>query len=254
MIGIIAGTGFYNLPALQGRPGEVITNQYGAAKITRGVWNGVEIAFMTRHGSDHSVPPQRVNYRANIQALKELAVDYVLAVNVVGGVDPRLKPGDLQLLEDFIDFTSGREATFFDGVQPGGVKHVDVMDCYDATIRAAMRKSASDLGIPLHEAGIYAGFNGPRFETPAEIRFAALAGATVVGMTGCPEVSLAIEAELKYAAIALVANPAAGLSKEPITVEEIGRVINEASERVISIIEGALLILDPIQSNPIRAN
>lgn len=244
MIGIIAGTGFYDLPALKGRPGEEIANRFGTAKITRGVWNGVDIAFMTRHGSDHSVPPQRVNYRANIQALKDLEVDYVIAVNVVGGIDPTLKPGDLQLVEDFVDFTSGREHTFFDGVQPEGVKHVDVMDCYDATVRAAMRRSAEQLGIALREGGIYAGFNGPRFETPAEIRFAALAGASVVGMTGCPEVSLAKEADLRYAAIAVVANPAAGLSNEPITTDEIGRVIQEASERVISIIEGALPLLD----------
>lgn len=244
MIGIIAGTGFYDLPALKGRPSEEITNRFGTAKITRGVWNGVDIAFMTRHGRDHSVPPQRVNYRANIQALKDLEVDYVIAVNVVGGIDSTLKPGDLQLVEDFVDFTSGREHTFFDGVQPEGVKHVDVVDCYDATIRDAMRRSAAHLGIALHEGGIYAGFNGPRFETPAEIRFAALAGASVVGMTGCPEVSLAREAELRYAAIAVVSNPAAGLSKEPISTDEIGRVIHEASERVISIIEGALPLLD----------
>jgi 5'-deoxy-5'-methylthioadenosine phosphorylase len=244
MIGIIAGTGFYNLPALQGRASEEISNQFGTAKITRGNWNGVDIAFLTRHGSDHSVPPQRVNYRANIRALKDLELDYVIAVNVVGGIDPTLKPGDLQLIDDFVDFTSGREHTFFDGVQPGGVQHIDVMDCYDTTVKDALRKSAGSLSIPLHENGIYAGFNGPRFETPAEIRFAALAGATVVGMTGCPEVSLAKEAELRYGAIALVANPAAGLSKEPITTEEIGRVINEASQRVVSIIEGALPLLD----------
>lgn len=243
MIGIIAGTGFYDLPALKGQPSEDIQNKFGSARITRGVWNGVEIAFMTRHGSDHSVPPQRVNYRANIQALKELAVEYVIAVNVVGGVDPSLKPGDLQLVEDFIDFTSGREHTFFDGVQPEGVRHVDVMHCYDVTIRAAMRQSATSSGIALREAGIYAGFNGPRFETPAEIRLAALAGASVVGMTGCPEVSLAKEADLKYASIAVVANPAAGLSSEPITTDEIGRVIQEASERVITIIAGALPLL-----------
>lgn len=244
MIGIIAGTGFYNLPALQGRPSEELSNQYGKAKITRGNWNGVEIAFLTRHGSDHSLPPQRVNYRANIRALKDLGVDCVIAVNVVGGVDPSLKPGDLQLIDDFVDFTSGREHTFFDGVQPEGVKHVDVVDSYDSKVKEAMLRSAASLGIALREHGIYAGFNGPRFETPAEIRFAALAGATVVGMTGCPEVSLAKEADLRYGAIAVVANPGAGLSSEPITVDEIGRVINEASAKVISIIEGALPLLD----------
>jgi len=245
MIGIIAGTGFYNLPALQGRPSEEIKNKFGTAKITRGTWSDVEVAFLTRHGSDHSVPPQRVNYRANIQALKDLGVSHVIAVNVVGGIDPTLKPGDLQLVEDFIDFTSGREHTFFDGVQPEGVKHVDVVDCYDEAVRTAMRKSAGSLGIPLREGGIYAGYNGPRFETPAEIRFAALAGASVVGMTGCPEVSLAREAELRYAAIAVVANPAAGLSKEPITTDEIGRVIEAASAKVVAIIEGALPLLVP---------
>ena len=245
MIGIIAGTGFYNLPALQGRPSEEIKNKFGTAKITRGTWSGVEVAFLTRHGSDHSVPPQRVNYRANIQALKDLGVSHVIAVNVVGGIDPTLKPGDLQLVEDFIDFTSGREHTFFDGVQPEGVKHVDVVDCYDETVRAAMRESAVSLGISLREGGIYAGYNGPRFETPAEIRFAALSGASVVGMTGCPEVSLAREAELRYAAIAVVANPAAGLSKEPITTDEIGRVIEAASAKVVAIIEGALPLLEP---------
>lgn len=244
MIGIVAGTGFYHLPALQGRPSEEIKNQFGSARITRGSWNGVEIAFLTRHGSDHSLPPQRVNYRANIQALKDLNLSYVIAVNVVGGIDPTLKPGDLQLIEDFIDFTSGREHTFFDGVQPEGVKHVDVMDCYDATVRAALRESAATLKIPLREGGIYAGYNGPRFETPAEIRFAALAGASVVGMTGCPEVSLAREAELRYAAIAVISNPAAGLSKEPITTDEIGRVIEAASSRVVAIIEGALPLLE----------
>lgn len=243
MIGIIAGTGFYNLPALKGRASEEISNQYGRARITKGIWNEVEIAFLTRHGSDHSLPPQRVNYRANIRALKDLDVDCVIAVNVVGGIDPTLKPGDLQLIDDFVDFTSGREHTFFDGIQPEGVKHVDVVDCYDAGVKDAMAKSAAALGIPLRENGIYAGYNGPRFETPAEIRFAALAGATVVGMTGCPEVSLAREAELRYGAIAVVANPAAGLSKEPITTDEIGRVIDEASAKVIAIIEGALPIL-----------
>lgn len=244
MIGIIAGTGFYDLPALQGRASEEISNQFGTARITRGNWSGVDIAFLTRHGSDHSVPPQRVNYRANIRALKDLELDYVIAVNVVGGIDPTLKPGDLQLIDDFVDFTSGREHTFFDGVQPEGVQHVDVMDAYDETVKDALRQSAASLSIALRENGVYAGFNGPRFETPAEIRLAGLAGATVVGMTGCPEVSLAKEINLRYGAIALVANPAAGLSKEPITTDEIGRVINEASQRVVSIIEGALPLLD----------
>jgi 5'-deoxy-5'-methylthioadenosine phosphorylase len=243
LIGIIAGTGFYNLPALAGRDSEIIETRYGKARVTRGRWGESDIVFLTRHGADHSVPPQAINYRANIQALKDLGVESVIAVNVVGGIDKTLLPGDLQLIEDFVDFTSGREHTFFDGIQPGGVQHVDVVGAYDLGIRSALSQGAAKMGIALRAGGIYAGFNGPRFETPAEIRFAALAGASVVGMTGCPEVSLAKEANLPYAAIAVVANPAAGLSNEPITVEEIGEVISRASEKVIEIIGAALEIL-----------
>jgi purine nucleoside phosphorylase len=151
-----------------------------------------------------------------------------------------LPAGSLQLLDDFVDFTHGRADTFFDGVQPGGVQHIDMSHLYDAQVKAAMAKSAKDAGITLSLGGIYAGFNGPRFETPAEIRMAALSGATVVGMTGVPEVSLAKEAGLRYAAIALVVNPAAGISDAPITMEDINAALKAASEKVITIIDGTI--------------
>ncbi len=239
-IGIIAGTGFYNLPALAGATPQAVDTVYGKALITTGKWHGVEIVFLTRHGVDHSVPPSAVNYRANISALKSSGVDFVIAVNVVGGIDPKLPAGSLQLLDDFIDFTHGRADTFFDGIQPGGVQHIDMSHVYDAEVKNAMSESAKGAGIDLKVGGIYAGFNGPRFETPAEIRMAALAGATVVGMTGVPEVSLAKEAGLRYAAIALVVNPAAGISDTPITMEDINAALKAASEKVITIIDGAI--------------
>ena len=239
-IGIIAGTGFYSLPALQGSTPQELDTVYGKALITSGKWHGVDIAFLTRHGVDHSVPPSGVNYRANITALKSAGVDFVIAVNVVGGIDPKLPAGSLQLLDDFVDFTHGRADTFFDGVQPGGVQHIDMSDLYDAEVKAVMATVAQEAGIALNTGGIYAGFNGPRFETPAEIRLAALAGATVVGMTGVPEVSLAKEAGLRYAAIALVVNPAAGISRAPITMEDINAALKEASEKVITMIDGAI--------------
>lgn len=242
-IGIIAGTGFYNLPALAGSIPEVMETAFGKALISKGKWNDAEIAFLTRHGVDHSVPPSAVNYRANITALKQLGVEFVIAVNVVGGIDPKLPTGSLQLLDDFIDFTHGRADTFFDGLQPGGVQHIDMSHLYDANVKAAMITSAKDAGLTLHTGGIYAGFNGPRFETPAEIRMAALAGATVVGMTGVPEVSLAKEAGLRYAAIALVVNPAAGVSDAPITMDDINSALKDGSEKVITIIDGAIKAL-----------
>jgi len=242
-IGIIAGTGFYQLPALAGATPEVVETDFGKALVTSGTWHGRDISFLTRHGVDHSVPPSAVNYRANIAALKNIGAEMVIAINVVGGIDPTLTAGSLSLVDDFVDFTSGRQATFFDGVQPGGVQHIDMSDVYDQRIREALLASAKNAGIALRADGIYAGFNGPRFETPAEIRLAALAGATVVGMTGCPEVSLAREAGLRYASIALVVNPAAGVSDQPITMEEIKRILEEASVKVIAIIDGAIELL-----------
>lgn len=239
-VGIIAGTGFYSLPALKGASPRVITTAYGDAFVTSGVWNGVPIEFVTRHGVDHSVPPSKVNYRANIMALKNLGIEKVIAINVVGGIDPSLGAGQLSLVDDFVDFTSGRESTFFDGIQPGGVQHVDVVGAYDIGIRMALLDSARTAGIPLRDKGIYAGFNGPRFESSAEICLAALAGATVVGMTGCPEVTLAKEAGLRYASIALVVNPAAGVSDAPISMEEITACLKAASFKVITIIDGAI--------------
>lgn len=239
-VGIIAGTGFYSLPALAGNKPRKISTVYGDALITSGNWNGVPIEFVTRHGVDHSVPPSKVNYRANIQALKDLGVTKVLAVNVVGSVDPKIVAGDLQIITDFIDFTSGRENTFFDGVQPGGVQHVDVVDAYDRELGKILTDAGKELGIEVKQNGIYAGFNGPRFETPTEIRMAASVGATVVGMTGCPEVTLACEAGLRYAAIALSVNPAAGVSDQKITMEDISVVLKTSAQKIIDIFDRAI--------------
>jgi purine nucleoside phosphorylase len=171
--------------------------------------------------------------------MKELGVEAIIAINVVGGISPDLNPGDLSLIDDFIDFTSGREHSFSDGKQPG-VQHVDVTHAYDRQIQNALRMSAEFNGILLHENGVYAGFNGPRFETPSEIRLARLAGATVVGMTGCPEVSLARELAIPYASLALVVNPAAGLSDREITMEEINVALAKGKSQALMVIEGAL--------------
>jgi len=239
-IGIIAGTGFYDLPALATSAAEQVATKFGGAQFKRGVWNSESVIFLTRHGSGHTIPPHRINYRANIRALKDSGVTSVIAVNVVGGVDPSLAPGDLTLIDDFIDFTSGRINTFFDGDDDSGVQHIDMTHVYDRKIQGALSASAAKLGIELRTGGIYAGFDGPRFETPSEIRLTALAGATVVGMTGCPEAALARELNLPYAAIALIVNPAAGLVAEEITTEAINAVLAAGKDRVLAIIEAAL--------------
>lgn len=239
-VALIAGTGFYDLPALRESAAEVVATRYGDAQVTRGNWSGVDLLFLTRHGAGHTIPPHKINYRANLKALQDLGASSIVAINVVGGVDRALQPGDLELVDDFIDFTSGRINTFFDGDDGNGVQHIDMTNVYDKKIQRALLSSAERLGIKLRTGGIYAGFDGPRFETPAEIRFAALAGATVVGMTGCPEAALARELGIPYAAIALVVNPAAGLVAGEITMAEINAALAAGKSRVLAILEGAL--------------
>lgn len=237
-LGIIAGTGFYDLQALTEPVTETVDTAHGQARITRGRWHGIPVVFLTRHGAAHSVPPHLVNYRANIRALADAGVRDVVAVNVTGGIDPELAPGDLLCLDDFIDFTRGRVGTFHDGTGPEGVVHVDVVHAYDPELRREILDAAAGVGESIRDGGVYACFEGPRFETPAEIRLARLAGADVAGMTGVPEVTLAVEAGLRYAAISLVVNPAAGVGDgDPITIAEINATLAASASKVLAILD-----------------
>ena len=241
-LGIVAGTGFYDLAALQDPRREVVDTDYGQAAVTSGTWHGLPVVFLTRHGAGHSVPPHLVNYRANIQALRDLGCLDVVAVNVTGGIDPDLEPGALLCLNDFLDFTKARIGTFHDGAGPEGVVHVDVVEAYHPSIRREILAAAATLNEAVRDGGVYACFEGPRFETPAEIRLARLAGGDVAGMTGVPEVTLAVEAGLRYAALSLVVNPAAGVgSGEPITMDEINAVLAASSARVLAILNALVL-------------
>lgn len=237
MIGIIAGTGFYDLPFLDSPRTEDLTNAFGTARVVRGTWHGKPVCFLTRHGLSHSTPPHAINYRANIRALADLGVEKIVAINVSGGIDSNLPSGSLALIDDFIDFTSGRAATFFDGEQPEGVRHVDMTNPYDRQLQQQLADAARRVSVELHNGAVYICFDGPRFETAAEIRLAKLAGASVVGMTGYPEVALARELGIPYAAIALVSNPAAGLETTPISLDEIRLIIEGSAQQVLSIID-----------------
>ncbi|WP_404386078.1 S-methyl-5'-thioinosine phosphorylase [Knoellia locipacati] len=237
-LGIIAGTGFYDLDALDDAHHEAVETAYGPASVTRGTWHGQPVAFVTRHGAGHDVPPHRVNYRAIIRALVNLGAHDVIAVNVTGGIDPDLEAGELVCIDDFLDLTRRRDSTFHDGDGAGGVVHTDMTNAYDAVLRREVLDAASAIGQPIIDGGTYVCFDGPRFESPAEIRLAALAGGTVAGMTGVPEVTLAAEAGLRYAAISLVVNPAAGVRPgEPITMEEINDVLASSAPKVLAVLD-----------------
>lgn len=240
-LGIIAGTGFYALDRLDGARERIQETAYGPVAILEGAMHGRATYFVSRHGIDHSVPPHMVNYRAIIQALADLDVTQILAINVVGGIGH--EAGELVVVDDFIDFTHQRPVTFFDGSTPEGVVHIDVGEPYAEPLRRAWIQAAAELSVDVAPAGVYGAFEGPRFETKAEIRMAGAAGVTVVGMTGVPEVVLAAERGIPYASLCLVANPAAGLSAKPITVDEVNAVVARGADVVQRILDRAAGIL-----------
>ena len=235
MIGIIAGSGYYELPGLLQRNDQTINTRYGEATVSTGTWDGVEVAFVARHGGDHSIPPNAINYRANIRALADLGVRSIFAVNVVGSLVLDRGPGSLFIVDDFIEFTQGRQCTFFD--QPGEVTHTDMTSVYDPELRQTLKHAAELEGQSVTESATYVCVNGPRFETPAEIRMFAQMGAHVVGMTGYPEVALAREADLRYCSIAVVSNLAAGMTEDVVEEKEIWAALEATKEPVFRILK-----------------
>jgi 5'-methylthioadenosine phosphorylase len=233
--GVIGGTGFCG-DDQAGRERLEVETPYGKTSVYRVSMGGAEVAFLPRHGVGHSVPPHRVNYRANIAALRELGVTNILASAAVGSMAEGMPPGALGIVTQFLDFTRGRPGTFFDG-EEGQVRHVDVSDPYCPRLRAELAAGGEALGQALAASAVYACTEGPRFETPAEIAMFRTLGAELVGMTSVPEVVLAREAGICYATVAVVTNWAAGVSGEPIKHEEVSAVMGEQIAKVRTLFE-----------------
>jgi len=216
---IIGGTGVYGMPG--GRfDTRVIETPYGEALVFLGQGEFEDLIFLARHGPSHAIPPHRINFRANLKALEQLGVKRVLATFAVGSLQPTIPPGSLVAVDQFIDFTHGRVGTFYDGGESGLV-HTDMTEPYCSALRERLLALADQRGLQIRPTGTYMCFNGPRFETAAEIRMYAQLGGDVVGMTGAPEVQLARELRMHYAAVAISINWAAGL-KGPIKIEKSG--------------------------------
>lgn len=216
---VIGGTGVYDPAMLEDAQLHEIATPYGTAECTIGEFKGKRIAFMPRHGKGHSVPPHQINYRANVYALQSIGVHSVLATAAVGSMRLALPPGALVIVDQFLDFTKGRPTTFFEGDKP--VAHVDMTDPYCRRLRAQLHHTADALGIAIANGGTYVCSEGPRFETPAEIRMFATLGGDVVGMTTVPEAVLAKELGLCYATVAMVTNYCAGMTGNPLTHQEV---------------------------------
>ncbi len=234
-IGIIGGTGVYALHHLTDVKEIEIETPYGSVFPSLGFFEGKEVVFLPRHGKGHSVPPHRVNYRAIVYGLKAWGAEYVFSTAACGSLRKDFKPGDLIVLSSFIDFTKGRVSTFFEGGEEG-VVHTDVTEPYCLPMRKIIYDTGLNLGIPVHPSGVYVCFEGPRFETPAEIKACQILGGDLVGMTNVPEVVLAKEAGLHYSTIAISTNYAAGISSTPLSHEEVLEVMESAGKSVTTLI------------------
>ena len=240
MLAIIGGSGLTRLSTLAVARREVIRTPYGepSSALVFGQIGGRDVVFLARHGQGHTIPPHRVNYRANLWALKKCGVASILAVASVGAVGGEYAVGDLVVPHQLIDYTTGRENTFFDGGDRE-VVHVDFTHPYTAQLRERCLAAARSAGIPVHDAGVYAAVSGPRLETAAEIDRLGRDGATMVGMTGMPEAALARELGVAYVTIAVVVNHAAGRgdSALAVSVEGIVAVLETAMVKVRSLID-----------------
>jgi 5'-methylthioadenosine phosphorylase len=209
--------------------------------------------FLHRHfdpnaPGHNSVPPHRINYRANIAALKQLGVTGIVASTAVGSLRAGWPSGTLVLLDQFIDCTTQRAKTFFDE----RAVHIDVTQPYCPRLRALLLQTAAQLNLALHDGGTYLCTDGPRFETPAEIRVYAQWGADVVGMTGVPEVTLAREAGIAYAGVSIVTNAAAGISAQPLTQAEVLEAMSIALPRVAELFLAASRLYEDDPTAPSR--
>jgi 5'-methylthioinosine phosphorylase len=239
MLAIIGGTGLTRLSTLAVAHREVVRTPYGdpSSALVFGEIAGRPAMFLARHGHGHTIPPHRVNYRANLWALRARGATAVLGVASVGAIRDAM-PGTLVLPRQLIDYTQGREATFYDGGE-NKVVHIDFTHPYAPALRDNCLAAARSAGIALADGGVYAAVSGPRLETAAEIDRLERDGATLVGMTGMPEAALARELELPYAAVAVVVNHAAGRgdSTVEVSMEGIAKVMDAGMDRVRALLD-----------------
>lgn len=235
---IIGGSGLDNLKSLEVKKEAVVQTPYGStsSRLVEGTVNGLEVAFLSRHGNETKCPPHMVNYRANLWAIAQLNPQAVVAFASVGGIVNEDIPGTLSVPDQILDYTYGREQSFNDGTKEI-VNYIDFTFPFDKDLREKLLDAAEALDIPIIDGGTYACTQGPRLETAAEIDKLEKDGAHYVGMTLMPEAALARELNLKYAAICQVVNPAAGRgsSSEGIDLGKMTAVLEKATEESLQI-------------------
>jgi 5'-methylthioadenosine phosphorylase len=236
-IGVFGGSGFYKF--FKGARELAVRTPFGrpSGRVTLSEIYGKKVAFLPRHGVHHEFPPHRVPYRANVMAFKQLGATRIIAPNAVGSLKADIRPGDFVFCDQFVDFTTGRDDTFYDGPE---TTHVGMAQPYCPQMRGVALKAARRLGLRAHDVGTVVVIQGPRFSTTAESRFFTRQGWDVINMTQYPEVVLAREQELCYLNISLATDYDAGLegdpSVKPVSHEEVIRVFNSKMESLRSLI------------------
>ncbi len=239
MLAVIGGSGLNQLDNFTILEESELPTPYGdSVLIRRGKINQSknDVLFLPRHGDGHHLPPHRINYRANVWATQKQGASHILAVNAVGGIRDDMGPGTLVIPDQIIDYTYGREHTFFTGDE-AGLEHIDFTEPYDQAWREKISQAALSADVPVINGGVYGCSQGPRLETAAEIRKMKRDGCDVIGMTGMPEAALARELNLAYGALNLVVNWGAGLSQEAITMDMIIDQLEKGMGKVTAIIQ-----------------
>lgn len=238
-LGIIGGSGLANYPGLEITDVHDIETPFGmpSAPLRSAMLHNQPVVFVPRHGDKHTIAPHRVNYRANIHALKQLGVSHIVAVAAVGGIGEVFAPGRLVVPDQLIDYTHDREQSFFSDAFSAD-RHIDFTWPYHAELRQMLLQSAQAAKLILIDGATYGAVQGPRLETAAEIRRLARDGCDLVGMTGMPEAYLAREAGLPYATLAVVANWAAGIADSELSMDDIHHTLEAGIENVRKVIAG----------------
>jgi 5'-methylthioadenosine phosphorylase len=238
-VGIIGGSGLEN-PEILKSPGELnIDTPYGATSspLLRGSLNGTEIIILSRHGRLHTIPPSKVNNRANIYALREVGCTHLITTTACGSLREEIGRGDLIVPDQFIDFTRHRDITFFDEFDPGKMNHTPMADPFDKNLREIIISAADRTGLSIHKKGTLLTIEGPRFSTRAESRMFRMWGADLVNMSVAPEVTLANELGIPYAAIAMSTDYDSWKEDEvTVTWEEVISVFNSNVSKVLRLL------------------
>jgi 5'-methylthioadenosine phosphorylase len=250
-IGVFGGSGFYSF--LEDVEEREVETPFGApsAPIAIGNIGGKSVAFLPRHGKNHQLPPHRIPYRANVWAMRELGVRRIIGPNASGALTAELALGEFVVCDQFVDRTSGREDTFYDGPE---TTHVSAADPFCPELRRLVVETATELGIPVRDGGAVVVTQGPRFSTRAESRWFQAIGWDVINMTAYPECYLARELELCYVNVSMVTDHDVGVEgQEPVSAETVVRVFNENNERLRELLFAVIPKIGP-QPDDVCAN